>query len=67
MKIRVIQKPQYTALCEVQIKKWWMPFWWEVHCGDKASCLRAANNLMQHGSKIEVLFEGDTNETTNPT
>jgi hypothetical protein len=60
MKVRIVQKPEYTMLFHVQVKKQWFPFWQTTHVGCKQSCERAAQNLMKHGTTESVIFEGET-------
>jgi hypothetical protein len=60
MKVRVIRKPQYTALHHVQVKRWWWPFWMTVSYDDRARCEEVARNLLKNGHGNEVVMEGET-------
>mgnify|MGYP003345729362 CR=1 FL=1 len=59
MKVRVIKKPEYTALYHVQIKRWWWPFWTTVTYNGHAECLQIADNILKNGHAYTVLMEGE--------
>jgi hypothetical protein len=59
MRVRVIQKPQYMALCHVQVKHKWWPFWWTVARNDRLQCERIAENLLKTGRPETIYFQGE--------
>lgn len=60
MKVRVIRKPQFTALHHVQVKRWWCPFWITVACNDYDACMRTADNLLKHGHAHTLCMQGES-------
>lgn len=60
MKVRVIQKPQYAALCHVQVKYKWWPFWITVAANDRLHCERVAENMLRNGHTYTVYTQGES-------
>ena len=60
MKVRVIRKPEYTALHHVQVKRWWLPFWTTVARHDLFRCKMIADELLKHNRAYEVVLEGES-------
>jgi len=59
MKVRVIQKPQYEALCHLQVKYWWWPFWVTVTANSRQHCERVAENMLRSGHIYTVFTQGE--------
>lgn len=60
MKVRIIRKPEFTALHHVQIKTFWWPFWRTVAYDDLYRCKQIAETIIKTKSKNEIVFEGET-------
>ena len=60
MKVRIVRKPEFTLLHHVQVKHWWFPFWMDVSYDSLSRCREVAENLIKHGNKEIVLWEGET-------
>lgn len=60
MKVRIIRKPQYFHLHNVQVKRWWWPFWVTVFDADLDQCLKAAHNLIKTKNLYSIVYEGET-------
>lgn len=60
MQVRVIRKPQFTALHHVQIKRWWWPFWTTVSYDDRERCEQVARDLIAYGRAYEVITQGES-------
>ena len=60
MQVRVIQKPEYMALCHVQVRYKWWPFWVTVARNDLVHCQRVADNLIKTGQAATIYFQGES-------
>lgn len=60
MKVRIIKKPEYTALHHVQVKRWWWPFWMTVARDDLFRCREIADNLITRGKPFTLVMEAET-------
>lgn len=59
MKVRIIKDKKYSCF-NIEIKRWWMPFWWEVaHTfGPLEEAIEKAQRNLNYP---EVVWEGESN------
>ena len=59
MKIRIVFDHKYVTLHFVQLKRWWFPIWITTFTGTKNEAEAVYKNLVEHGSKLSILKEGE--------